>query len=314
MFYRHLDAGWNADEFYCDHCYDEFIAEWPLAFSARDAEFQRAGIDLESFYSGSKLRVDFSLDDFWRLISRLRCRNCGSPLEGNIWPYHLPFNIPKGFISDVEAIGRLAATTPFLLLQHPLCIRVFNLIQHVSATTSKKQITERLYRARRVGHGVEESISSFDFAPARYVAEGRYNHAGRSVFYLASARTTCVAEIRGGDCLIMDFHLAPPIKTLDLIDIEFDDDEEQELLSALCFSALASAPENGEGWDKPTYVFTRFLADCATYAGFDAIKYPSTRLSEQDGRFNLVILNRALSLAVHALNPNYARHDSGKTC
>ena len=43
----------------------------------------------------------------------------------------------------------------------------------------------------------------------------------------------------------MDFHLAPPIKTLDLIDIEFDDDEEQELLSALCFSALASAPENG---------------------------------------------------------------------
>ena len=112
----------------------------------------------------------------------------------------------------------------------------------------------------------------------------------------------------------MDFHLAPPIKTLDLIDIELDDDEEQELLSALCFSALASAPENGEGWDKPTYVFTRFLADCATYAGFDAIKYPSTRLSEQDGRFNLVILNRALSLAGNALNPNYARYDPGKSC
>jgi hypothetical protein len=313
MFYRDIESGWNVDRFYCDHCYDKFIAEWPLAYSARGAEFQCAGIGLDTFFSGSRLQTHFSPADFRRLIVQLDCPTCDSPLEGNIWPYHLPFDIPKGFISDVEEIGKLAAKTPFLLLQYPLCARIFNLIQRVSASTSMTQIAERLYRARRVGPGVEKSIASFDFAPARYVAEGRYNHAGRPVLYLASAVKICVAEIRGADCLIMGFQLAPPIKILDLVDIEFDDDEERELLNALCYSALASAPENGEGWEKPAYVFTRFLGDCAAYAGFDAIKYSSTRVSEQDGDFNLVILNRSLSLAVNALEPNYARYSSETT-
>lgn len=42
------------------------------------------------------------------------------------------------------------------------------------------------------------------------------------------------------------------------------------------------------------YIFSRFISDCAKYSGFDAIKYPSTRTS--DDSYNLVILNNELSL------------------
>lgn len=308
IFYGDIEKGWNADRFYCDQCYDEFVATWPLAYSARDGEFQVAGIDLQAFFSGSRLRLHFSEADFKHLIVQLSCPTCGAALAGSIWPYHLPFNIPDNFDSDVEEIAKLAATTPFLLLQHPLCVRVFNLIQRLSTSTPMEKIAERLYRARRLGPGVGESVDAFDFAPPKIISEGRYNHAGCPVLYVASSSKTCVAEMRDAECLIMAYTLVPGIKTLDLIDIKSDDENDQELLSALCYSALASAPENSDGWNKPAYVFTRFMADCALYAGFDAIKYPSTRLSVQDGSFNLVILNRSLSLAANARDPEWVRH------
>lgn len=311
IFYADIEKGWNVGHFYCDYCYDEFIEAWPLAYSARDAEFQCAGTSLSAFFSGSRLRTIFSEDDFERLIAQLDCPNCGSTLAGNIWPYHLPFDIPSGFDSHVEEIAKLASKAPFLLLTHPLCIRVFELVKRLAAKTSKKQIAEQLYRARHIGKGVDKSISCFDFPPAQYVAEGRYNHAGRPALYVGSTPELCLAELRGADCLIMGFQLKASIRILDLVDPDAYGEEDQELLSALCFSALTSSPANGKGWEKPAYVFTRFIADCAAFYGFDAIKYPSTRLSEQDGSFNLVILTNGLSLAKQALSPEFFELTSG---
>jgi hypothetical protein len=52
---------------------------------------------------------------------------------------------------------------------------------------------------------------------------------------------------------------------------------EQDLLESVSASSLMSAPVRDEGWHRPEYVFTRFVADCARIAGFDSIKYPSSR-------------------------------------
>jgi len=49
------------------------------------------------------------------------------------------------------------------------------------------------------------------------------------------------------------------------------------VMAALMYSNLAAAPSDGEGWDRPEYVLTRFVADCARIAGIDAIQYSSTR-------------------------------------
>jgi hypothetical protein len=50
---------------------------------------------------------------------------------------------------------------------------------------------------------------------------------------------------------------------------------------------LCAAPRQGEGWNKPEYVFSRFVADCALHAGFHAIRYGSTK--DPHGE-NLVLL------------------------
>ncbi|MGX9424095.1 MULTISPECIES: RES domain-containing protein [Bradyrhizobium] len=49
------------------------------------------------------------------------------------------------------------------------------------------------------------------------------------------------------------------------------------LLQALAQLALLSAPHSREGWVRREYIFSRFVADCAPAAGFDAIRYGSTK-------------------------------------
>mgnify|MGYP000247562826 CR=1 FL=1 len=59
-------------------------------------------------------------------------------------------------------------------------------------------------------------------------------------------------------------------------------------------SALLIAPRTGEGWVKRQYLFSRFVADCARSAGFDAIRYGSTK--DRNG-VNYVILSPPEDLA-----------------
>ncbi|MCH7269560.1 RES family NAD+ phosphorylase [Burkholderia gladioli] len=308
IFYREIESGWNADHIYCDNCFDNFVAEWPLAYSARDAELQRAGIDHEVFYSGSRLNQLFTKKDYTRLIVKMSCPNCGAPLGGNFWPYHLPFNIPKTFVQDVREVGRLAKLAPFLLLSHPLSRRLFDLVRRVSITAPTQVVNDRLYRARSINASVSEDLACFDFPPAAVVSEGRYNHAGRPVLYLASSLKTCIAELRNAEALVASFNLTRPLKIFDLLDIDSFEGEDYDIMGALSFSALISAPHNKEGWNRPAYVFTRFLSDCATFFNFDAIKYPSTRLSDQDGSYNLVILKEDITLRATAREVTYQTH------
>lgn len=308
IFLRDIEKGWNADHFYCDHCYDDFIREWPLAYSARNAEFQCAGIDLDTFFSGSRLSKYFLLEDFRRLIVQLQCPNCRNNLGGNIWPYHLPFDVPYGFDQEVEEISELAKKAPFLLLAHPLSNKVFELIKRLTGSAVSKPIHERLYRARKLDSKIAKKVEEFDFPPAQYVGDGRYNHSGRPVLYIASTAMTCVSEMRNVNCLIMGFQLDSPLKILDLVDLDTYAEEDQEQLVTLSYSALVSAPSAGSDWDKAAYVFTRFLADCAAFAGFDAIKYPSTRLGAQDGSYNLVLMNRSLKLEGNVSQVEYTEH------
>lgn len=58
------------------------------------------------------------------------------------------------------------------------------------------------------------------------------------------------------------------------------------MLASIIYSSLLSAPQDNIGWKRPEYILSRFVGDCALAAGFDAIKYPSTRSSLG---YNLVI-------------------------
>ncbi len=141
--------------------------------------------------------------------------------------------------------------------------------------------------------GSKKTYTEVDFiaAPKELVAEGRYNHAGFPSLYLANTPTTCFYELREPKegIAVAEVNVEKPLKILDLLLLE-KEGEDESIINMILWSSLMQSPEKGEGWYNPHYTFTRFIADCAKSAGFDAIKYPSVR--NTDG-YNLVILNGA---------------------
>jgi hypothetical protein len=109
------------------------------------------------------------------------------------------------------------------------------------------------------------------------------------MLYLATSAGTAAAELGapGELCNVGKLRISRPLRILDLVDIE-EGRSGHELLQALASSALLAAPRTGLGWVKRQYIFSRFVADCARSAGFDAIRYGSTK---QLNESNYVILD-----------------------
>lgn len=303
-FYRDLEKWFSADIACCDMCRDDFLAMWPYADCADACRFQVQTIDLDTFYSGSYLRQVYTKTQFDKYVCELDCPRCGNPLRGNISAYDLPFDVPVDFERTVREVYELSRTTPFLLLEHPFCQDVLKAIRELSASTPLSAYPKTLFRARSEEYGtVAEAIASFDFPPSALVKEGRYNHAGQPALYLGSDLETCHAELRFCKARAMEFALTTPLKTLDLLDSFESHAIHTDLINCLVYSALVSARQDDDGWHKPHYVVSRFVSDCAKAAGFDAVKYPSTRRTSVN--FNLVVLNPSLSLASVAGEPRF---------
>jgi RES domain-containing protein len=298
-FYHDLEKAFSADIACCNHCYADFLAMWPHAYNADNSLFQTTEINLDWFYEAGYLKDEFSKDEFDRYIAEMRCPRCRSFLSSSIWAYNFPFNIPEDFEETIREVSELASWTPFLLLENKFCKQVLAAVRDISKNASPKLLDQPLFRGRTTSPAPPlQSIDSFDFPPAAYVREGRYNHAGAPVLYLASDKETCQAELRGSECLVLEFTLLTPIRILDLTDPYKAHQEHSDLLDSLVYSALVSAKQRDDGWHKPHYVVARFVADCARSAGFDAVKYPSTRRTRTN--FNLVLVNSSKPLATCA--------------
>jgi RES domain-containing protein len=308
-FYRDLEKWFSADIACCDHCYDDFLSMWPHADYADECYFQTQSIGLDCFYSGSYLQDYYSKAEFDRFIAKIPCPRCGSPLGWNIWAYNLPFDVPRDFEATIIQVSELARSTPFLLLEHNFCQKVLSSIRDLSKAVVPAPFGATLFRARSINKAdLPQHILTFDFPPPPVVQEGRYNHAGAPVLYLASDKETCLEELRNSPCLVLEFELLPPIRVLDLTDPFGAHEKHADLLNCLVYSALASAKQIDDGWHKPHYVVSRYVADCARAAGFDAIKYPSTRRTVKN--FNLVLVNTSIPLAKSARVISYHQMDS----
>lgn len=294
LFYRALESWFSSDIACCDECYDDFLEYWPHAYSADNAAFQCSSIDMGSFYSGSRIREFYTEEEFFRLLKMVPCPRCGSELKYNIWPYTLPFDVVNGFESKILEIYNISQSTPFLLLKHQFAQDVYEAISNLSSRTEASLLEESLFRARLSSSLSNTDIAEFDFPPNKVVSEGRYNHAGMPVLYLASSPETCFHEMREVSCHLAEIRIREEVKILDLINSYEAHEEYSDLLKTLVYSALISAKQDSTGWHKPKYIFSRFVADCAKSAEFDAIKYPSTRIGNDC--FNLVVINEKFSL------------------
>ncbi len=108
------------------------------------------------------------------------------------------------------------------------------------------------------------------------------------MLYLASSAETAAVELSvpGAECVVGQISMKVPLKVFDLFELE-EESPAYDLLLALRSSASLLAPRTGEGWLKREYVFSRFVADCARSAGFDVIRYGSTK---QTNGHNYVLL------------------------
>jgi hypothetical protein len=306
LFMHEVESWFTADIACCDNCHDDFVAEWPYAYSADGAKFQCNSIDLRSFYSGSRLSDSYSEEEFQKLLPSIKCPNCGESLTCNIWPYNLPFTPPDDYNITLAELAHRASETPFLLLDYPFCTKVRDAITDISTKCSPSLSNDFFFRGRSLSPSSNPGIEDFDFPPAEVIEEGRYNHAGDSVLYLASSEEVCKAEMRNAPNLhIAKFRLPVPLKILDLMSPHETDNEHSDILSFMVFSTLLSAKAQDKGFSRPEYVFSRFIKDCAKSLGFDAIRYPSTRVGT--ARFNLVVINRELTISKHAVESGIFR-------
>jgi RES domain-containing protein len=298
LFSAELENWFSAHIACCDACFDKYAKNWPGI--AASGKFQKRSIPLTCFHSGSELGQVYTEQEFLDICRELGCPKCGQPLEFNIWVYNPHFNISPQLEASFQELTTLATKTPFLVLLNPLAKRVLKEIKKFAGGISARPVTGKLYRARKKGtcHAAEQFLPP----PASETCEGRYNHAGRPVLYLANLEATAHAEIssHGEDCPVASLTLELPQKILDLA----DDSLPSDLLQAITYSALLSAPAKTEGWEKPQYTFSRFVADCAIHSGFTALRYPSV---EKPEGFNLVVFpSEGLSwcdvIKVHEIN------------
>lgn len=294
FFFRDLDGWFSSDIACCDDCYDEFLEHWPHAYSADEAAFQCNSISLGCFYSGSRLQDVYTEEQFFKFLPLVPCPRCGNELKHNIWAYSFPFDVVDGFEKKISEIAEISQSTPFLLLKHPFAREVYEVIGDVAKETEPAFTNGALYRGRTIDSLKNNDLSQFGFPPNKVASEGRYNHAGMSVLYLASDLETCYFELRKAPCRVAKIQLNDQTRILDLTNPDESHNKHRNLLSTLIYSALMSARQDDIGQHKPKYVFSRFISDCAKFAGFDAIQYPSTRTV--NGSYNIVILDDKISL------------------
>lgn len=285
-FFNDLEKWFDASTFYCESCVDEFIKYWPGIYN-RDLDFQTNMISLDTLYDGGRLKDYFSKEEFIDLSQNIVCKNCSNNISDYIYPYELRFEIPEDFYSDIEEIASIANRTPFLLMNHKFSKKVYDQIKYLSNNIRFSRLDSPLYRARVDIKKDTYSNSDFFAPPKEVIKEGRYNHAGKQVLYLAEDELTCYSEMRKPNVGIMmaEIKIDEQLKILDLDSQELSDND---LMQAIQYSSLLSSPRDGEGWDKPHYIFTRFISDVALSLGFDAIRYPSVRMNTG---YNIVIIN-----------------------
>lgn len=285
VFAEEFDSIFSADIKCCENCVDEFIKYWPGVYN-NDIDFQTYSVPISSLFSMMRFSDFITEEEFNQFSSDLVCSRCNHKLNGVIYPYNMPFNVPNGFEQLIEEIAKIAYETPFLLLSHPFALNVFQEISNISLTTGPKILSNTLYRARIFDGETDYSTIDFLAPPKEKVAEERYNHAGKQVLYLSEEPETCFHELRSPKkgVMIANIKLRESIKILNLS----VQSHESNIVNLIRWSSLMSSPSEGERWHKPHYVFTRFVADCAKIAGFHAIRYPSVRI--EDG-VNLVIIS-----------------------
>jgi len=276
LFWDQLDSHYSTDFFLCDCCIEEFKKKW-AGISLIDESFKGNSISLDDFYSESRLNLGFTPPDYKEFIRGMTCPFCKKVFEHNIWPYKLKLDLDK-FFEEIDDIAILAKRTPFMLLLHPFGEKVYDLINKMYEETEDSWFDFKLYRCRKLDDSSQVyPPSEMGAPPDNKAKEGRFNHVGFGYLYVSTTEDVSCKEVRSNKSFsvcMAEIKVLKPLKILDLTDIQ-NNKHRDELYKSLISSALIYNSPKSEDWDKTEYIFTRFIADCALYVGFEGINYKS---------------------------------------
>jgi len=170
-------------------------------------------------------------------------------------------------------------------------------VGRIEATRVESALWYRCIRDDRGRPLVPEDFNAPTEDQEWQIREGRFNHAGQPHWYVADSERTAIAEVlddEGGVVFVQCFRVGPCAKVLDLYRSLDEDDgaaaETVNLESALAIVMMGEPDryvDRKHAW-KPGYLLPRFVMDAAKLAGFQGIKYRSTRASSGA---NLVLFN-----------------------
>jgi hypothetical protein len=187
---------------------------------------------------------------------------------------------------EMEALGAHLARFPYLGLDHPVGRRILAAVRRAP----KVMLDEALWHRARLPDGPERRSAAEMGPPPANWNEGRFNHHGQTVFYLASsAYGACAETAPASRCIawVQCFRMRRLSGLLDLAGVTGSQGRSQGrsqaqgqgvgLLTAGLNAVMGRLrPDRDSPW-KPEYFVPRFVADAARAAGFRGILYCSTR-------------------------------------
>lgn len=171
-----------------------------------------------------------------------------------------------------EDLRQFLERFPYLGLTHEFGQQLYALISDLP----KAEIGESIWWRARKAIGSKRLCSGDMYPPRAPEVEGRFNHFGQSVFYLASEAQAAAREILDdGECLawIQKFQIHDISRILDLTAIIPEPDDIAILGLGLINRKLDSMQPRKESPWKPEYFIPRFIADCAKHQGFTGIQF-----------------------------------------
>jgi hypothetical protein len=249
------------------------------------------------------LFFSFSVPDPYKkkILSRLKCPSCGntyfdlkteigvkSRFEKDV-DSHMN-DVSSLYGKEVKALEDLLEDFPLLAFQNDFAKRIYKEIKNKKLPLTS--LRGSFFRARNVESSEVIGSENMYSAPKGKPSEGRFNHSGQSHLYLANNKITAIKEVATEKRALLvwcqEFEISKKIP--DILDLSFDWDHLTPSTSALLLSlklykTIERSDRNKGNW-KPDYYLTRYIMDCAKSAGYNGIKYNS---SKNDKAYNVVL-------------------------
>jgi len=186
--------------------------------------------------------------------------------------------------TELAALGAQMARYPYLGLEHPVGRRILAAVKRAP----KVVLAQALWHRARLPNGPERLTPADMGPPPANWTEGRFNHHGQTVFYLASTAAGACAETVLGDSAIVwvqRFRVRGMAGLLDLAGVTQAPRRRQgiPLLTAGLNDVMDKLrPDPNSPW-KPEYFVPRFVADAARAHGFRGILCCRTRFEGYNG-------------------------------